>query len=112
MIDKRPKMTDLAKRTSLAGFGRRNAFAPRRVALCCLLAFTYAFNWSSAAQEPNSAGLKLHSNRGMRVHDPSTIVKCKDEYWFFATGPGIVSWHSTDLVNWTNGPRVFDTPPP
>ena len=63
------------------------------------------------AQVQNTAGLKMHGNHGMRVHDPSTIVKCKDEYWVFATGPGIVSWHSSDLVNWTNGPRVFDSPP-
>src|ERR1700746_2152067 len=104
-------MTDLAKRTSLDGFGRRCAFAARRVALCCLLALAYPFIWNCPAQDANTAGLKMHSNRGMRVHDPSTIVKCKAEYWFFATGPGIVSWHSSDLVNWTNGPRVFDTPP-
>jgi beta-xylosidase len=45
------------------------------------------------------------------VHDPSTIVKCKDEYWFFATGPGVSSWRSKDLVRWESGPRVFATPP-
>jgi len=26
--------------------------------------------------------------RGVTVHDPSTIVKCKDEYWLFYTGRG------------------------
>jgi arabinan endo-1,5-alpha-L-arabinosidase len=41
------------------------------------------------------------------VHDPSTIVKCKDEYWLFSTGVGIGSWRSKDLVNWQAGPRVF-----
>ena len=46
-----------------------------------------------------------------RVHDPSTIVKCNEEYWVFSTGPGISSRHSTNLLNWTNGPRVFVTPP-
>src|SRR5215831_19007082 len=46
-----------------------------------------------------------------RVHDPSTIVKCKDDYWVFLTGPGIGSRHSTDLLKWTNGPRVFETVP-
>ncbi len=45
------------------------------------------------------------------VHDPSRIVKCKDEYWFFATGPGVSSWRSKDLVRWERGPRVFATPP-
>lgn len=45
------------------------------------------------------------------VHDPSTILKCKDQYWFFATGPGVSSWHSKDLKRWERGPRVFATPP-
>jgi arabinan endo-1,5-alpha-L-arabinosidase len=45
------------------------------------------------------------------VHDPSTIVKWKDEYWFFATGNGIRSRHSKDFVKWTAGPPVFPTLP-
>ncbi|UOQ50941.1 family 43 glycosylhydrolase [Hymenobacter cellulosivorans] len=40
------------------------------------------------------------------VHDPSTIVKEGDKYWIFATGQGIYSMYSTDLVNWTPGPRA------
>src|SRR5262245_39275428 len=47
-----------------------------------------------------------------RVHDPSTTVKCKDEYWVLSTGPGIGSRHSTNLVKWSDGPRVFETAPP
>ncbi len=46
-----------------------------------------------------------------RVHDPSTILKCNGEYWLFATGPGIVSRHSRDLLTWEAGPRVFTNPP-
>jgi arabinan endo-1,5-alpha-L-arabinosidase len=49
--------------------------------------------------------------RDGRIHDPSTIVKCNDEYWLFATGMGIISRRSRDLVNWTNGPRVFTNAP-
>jgi arabinan endo-1,5-alpha-L-arabinosidase len=45
------------------------------------------------------------------AHDPSTIVICKDEYWVFATGRGIVSFHSTNLIHWTPGPPVFTTTP-
>jgi arabinan endo-1,5-alpha-L-arabinosidase len=45
------------------------------------------------------------------VHDPSTIIQCGDEYWLFATGVGIVSWHSTDLLHWQQGPSVFTTLP-
>jgi arabinan endo-1,5-alpha-L-arabinosidase len=50
--------------------------------------------------------------RDAAVHDPSTIVKCKDEYWLFATGRGIPSWHSVDMTNWTRGPLVFTNRPP
>ena len=35
---------------------------------------------------------------GPRVHDPSSIIRCGDEYWFFTTGAGIPSWHSKDLL--------------
>src|SRR3974390_1532070 len=31
-------------------------------------------------------------NRGVTVHDPSTIAKCKDEYWIFFTGAGAPSY--------------------
>jgi arabinan endo-1,5-alpha-L-arabinosidase len=43
----------------------------------------------------------------LRVHDPSSIVRCGDEYWLFATGPRIVSRRSKDLVTWRAGPRVL-----
>jgi arabinan endo-1,5-alpha-L-arabinosidase len=45
------------------------------------------------------------------VHDPSTIVKCKDEFWVFYTGRGVPSWHSKDLVKWESGPPVFTNAP-
>ncbi len=65
---------------------------------------------SDAAKPP----LPTREEMGMRnalVHDPSTIVKCKDEYWVFNTGRGIISWHSKDLITWTRGQPVFVTPP-
>ncbi|RAK62007.1 family 43 glycosylhydrolase [Hymenobacter edaphi] len=40
------------------------------------------------------------------VHDPSTIVKEGNKYWVFATGQGIYSMYSTDLVTWTPAPRA------
>jgi hypothetical protein len=49
--------------------------------------------------------------RNVRVHDPSAIIKCKDEYWIFYTGVGTPSIHSTDLVNWSAGPHTFAAPP-
>jgi arabinan endo-1,5-alpha-L-arabinosidase len=45
------------------------------------------------------------------VHDPSTIVRCKNEYWLFATGPGVRSLRSTNLLHWQAGPAVFRRPP-
>ncbi|GAA0194785.1 hypothetical protein GCM10009122_58560 [Fulvivirga kasyanovii] len=41
------------------------------------------------------------------IHDPSSIIKCKDKYWIFGTGNGISSKYSTDLVTWTDGPSAF-----
>ena len=46
-----------------------------------------------------------------RVHDPSTIVKHKDEYWVFSTGTGVTSFRSKNLVAWEPGPPVFAVPP-
>lgn len=50
-------------------------------------------------------------SRGVRAHDPSTIIKCKDEYWFFCTGRGVQSYCSKDLMKWESGPRVFTNAP-
>src|SRR5690242_14607919 len=50
-------------------------------------------------------------SRGIHVHDPSTIVKCKDEYWVFYTGRGVPSFHSKDLITWQAGPPVFTNVP-
>lgn len=56
------------------------------------------FSWSS------SSAYALQGLIG--VHDPSTIVKEGNKYWIFATGQGVYSMYSTDLVNWTPGPRA------
>jgi arabinan endo-1,5-alpha-L-arabinosidase len=45
------------------------------------------------------------------IHDPSTIIKCKDKYYIFGTGDNILSKSSTDKVVWTPGPTVFANPP-
>jgi arabinan endo-1,5-alpha-L-arabinosidase len=50
-------------------------------------------------------------SRGIRVHDPSTIVKCDNEYWVFYTGRGVPSYHSRDLMTWQSGPQVFTNAP-
>ena len=58
------------------------------------------------ASDPETI-LASHGKRNARLHDPSTIVKCKDEYWIFSTGFGIQSWRSKDLLEWKQGPRIF-----
>lgn len=50
-------------------------------------------------------------SRGVRLHDPSTIVKCKDEYWIFYTGRDVRSYRSKDLLKWEAGPVVFSNAP-
>jgi arabinan endo-1,5-alpha-L-arabinosidase len=52
-----------------------------------------------------------YGSRGVRVHDPSTIIKCGDEFWVFYTGRGVPSYHSKDLVKWEPGPHVFTNAP-
>ncbi|MBI5386187.1 MAG: arabinan endo-1,5-alpha-L-arabinosidase [Verrucomicrobia bacterium] len=49
--------------------------------------------------------------RGLRVHDPSTIVRSQDEWWLFTTGIGVSSLRSKDLIEWKPGPAVFTKPP-
>jgi arabinan endo-1,5-alpha-L-arabinosidase len=55
--------------------------------------------------------LEESASRGIITRDPSSIVKCKDEYWVYYTGRGVPSYRSTDLVNWKRGPAVFNAPP-
>ena len=61
--------------------------------------------------DPPRARGERFGDREPRVHDPSTIVKHGDEYWTFATGMGVASLRSKDLVNWERGPAVFSEPP-
>ena len=53
----------------------------------------------------------IPGNRDVRVHDPSAILKCNDEYWIFYTGRGIPSYHSRDMLKWEHGPSVFTNAP-
>lgn len=50
-------------------------------------------------------------SRGISTHDPSTIVKSKDDFWVFYTGRGVPSFHSKDLMQWVRGPAVFTNAP-
>jgi arabinan endo-1,5-alpha-L-arabinosidase len=57
-----------------------------------------------ASAPTTSAPQTIARQMGMRninVHDPSTIVKCGNEFYLYATGMSM--FHSTDLVTWTSG---------
>ena len=58
-----------------------------------------------------AAARPLYSASQLRVHDPSTIVRCGDEYWFFSTGTGVLSRRSKDLKSWTAGPSIISEDP-
>ena len=77
-----------------------------------LLVLLLSLSAATAQSSADLVSLERNGKRDVRVHDPSTIVKCKNEYWFFATGPGVSSWRSKDLVRWERGPRVFTNLPP
>jgi len=86
--------------------------AKTRAVLACCLLFAALSRAAPAASGPEAAALLARlGRRDALVHDPSTIVKCKDEYWVFATGRGVSPWHSPDLSHWEPGPAVFPQPP-
>ena len=45
------------------------------------------------------------------IHDPSSVVEHDGRYYVFYTGTRVRSKYSDDLTNWTEGPRVFASPP-
>ncbi|MEY2428868.1 MAG: arabinan endo,5-alpha-L-arabinosidase, partial [Verrucomicrobiota bacterium] len=47
----------------------------------------------------------------LSAHDPSTMIQCKDRYYIFSTGQGILSKSSADQVFWSSGSPVFTNPP-
>jgi len=66
---------------------------------------------SVLAADQAGTDLQPAATRSVRAHDPSTIVKCKDEYWVFCTGRGLPSYHSKDLRVWESGPRAVSNAP-
>lgn len=66
---------------------------------------------SAVPSDGESAWLTRLGSRGVRVHDPSTVVKCKDQFWVFYTGRGIPSYRSKDMVRWESGPPVLTNAP-
>jgi Glycosyl hydrolases family 43/Concanavalin A-like lectin/glucanases superfamily len=65
--------------------------------LCCLDA-------SAQSSGPSLRGY-------LYTHDPSTVTQCKNRYYVFYTGQGILSKSSSDKVFWSSGPAVFANAP-
>ena len=90
---------------------------PFAAMLTGMLAFSTAANAQPDAAKPGSEQsipvlpLEQSASRGITTRDPSSIVKCKDEYWVFYTGRGVPSYRSRDLVKWERGPAVFKAAP-
>lgn len=79
---------------------------------CAISAQAQADAAKQGSQEPTAVlPLEESASRRITTRDPSTIVKCKDEYWVFYTGRGVPSYRSKDLVKWERGPAVFKTAP-
>src|ERR1043165_1396525 len=101
----------------------RRQSSPRnpRLLLAVMFFGTLAFPAGASAQtnaarsdsQQSFAALPLEqsASRGIVTRDPSSIVKCKDEYWVFYTGRGVPSYHSKDLEKWERGPSVFKIAP-
>jgi len=79
------------------------------MALLCLLVATG--NVCPGAEQDDAARAERRRRWRLSIHDPSTIVTCGNQYWLFATGRGIKSFHSKDLKTWTLGPAVLTTLP-
>jgi hypothetical protein len=75
-----------------------------RTILCLVLAGMFFGLRPALAQLPPLRGY-------LAAHDPSTITQCKNRYYIFWTGQGILSKSSADKVFWTPGPAVFTNPP-
>jgi arabinan endo-1,5-alpha-L-arabinosidase len=89
--------------------------------LICVVATGAAFMGASLGQTSSPAATAPAARKALtaltagalnlNAHDPSTLIRCKDEYWVFYTGTGVPSAHSKDLINWQQGPRVVQTQP-
>lgn len=75
--------------------------------LSVLFVFVLSASLSSLFAQPAAPSLRGY----ISAHDPSTMIKCKNRYYVFSTGQGILSKSSADKVFWTPGPSVFTNVP-
>jgi arabinan endo-1,5-alpha-L-arabinosidase len=76
-----------------------------------VITLALALSAQALAQTNSILPLEQSASRGIVTRDPSSIVKCNDEYWVFYTGRGVPSYRSKDLVKWERGPAVFTKAP-
>jgi len=72
--------------------------------------FVNVISWrplSAAGSVARESILRRMGMRPIHVHDPSPIIRCGKVFWIFSTGPGVISYHSTDMLQWKPGPRVL-----
>lgn len=102
---------------TFARFSRKRAAITAAVVLVSLAFVMPADAQDDAPRErpatspADAALLEAAGRRDIITHDPSTIVKEGDTYWFFGTGHGVDSFYSKDLKNWQRGPSIFPDPP-
>ena len=69
----------------------------------------YALAENLASAQPDRPYWQAET--AMRIHDPSTIVRSGSEFWMFATGPGLKSYHATNLFDWQPAGSVIPQMP-
>jgi len=82
-----------------------------KLGLALVLTVVLPVGISIAKIQPVAVPQTPPGSREVRLHDFSTIVKDRDEYWIFYTGRGIPSYRSKDLVHWERGPQTIREAP-
>ncbi len=85
--------------------GRASVGTAAGIVLTWFFAAAVSFIGMARASNPTL----MRGNLG--IHDPSAIIKCKNLYYIFGTGQGIISKSSSDREFWTAGPSVFANAP-
>src|SRR5947208_2332471 len=86
-------------------FASDSANQDHRLRTLRMIALVVAALWAVSPR----ANAQLTGETG--AHDPSTLIKDGSTYYYFATGPGIVSRSSANKIAWSAGPSVFAAPP-
>jgi beta-xylosidase len=74
---------------------------------CLLLAASAAALVSASFNAPTVFAQILTGSLGL--HDPSSVLQQDGRYYLFYTAQGIRTKTSDDLINWSTGPRVFNS---